>query len=95
MNKKIEIKSDIKKLSFEEALTELEEIVGRLERGDIDLEDSISIYERGEALKSHCESKLEKAKMKVDKIITQPDGCLLYTSPSPRDVEESRMPSSA
>ena len=74
MNKKIEIKSDIKKLSFEEALTELEEIVGRLERGDIDLEDSISIYERGEALKSHCESKLEKAKMKVDKIITQPDG---------------------
>ena len=74
MNKKIEIKSDIKKLSFEEALTELEEIVGRLERGDIDLEDSISIYERGEALKYHCESKLEKAKMKVDKIITQPDG---------------------
>ena len=74
MNKKIEIKSDIIKLSFEEALTELEEIVGRLERGDIDLEDSISIYERGEALKSHCESKLEKAKMKVDKIITQPDG---------------------
>ena len=74
MNKKIEIKSDIKKLSFEAALTELEEIVGRLERGDIDLEDSISIYERGEALKSHCESKLEKAKMKVDKIITQPDG---------------------
>ena len=45
MNKKIEIKSDIKKLSFEEALTELEEIVGRLESGDIDLEDSISIYE--------------------------------------------------
>ena len=74
MNKKIEVKNDIKKLSFEEALTELEEIVGRLERGDIDLEDSISIYERGEALKSHCESKLEKAKMKVDKIITQPDG---------------------
>ena len=45
-----------------------------LERGDIDLEDSISIYERGVALKAHCESKLEKAKMKVDKIITQPDG---------------------
>ena len=74
MNKKIEVKNDIKKLSFEEALAELEEIVSRLERGDIDLEDSISIYERGEALKSHCESKLEKAKMKVDKIITQPDG---------------------
>ena len=38
------------------------------------LEDSISIYERGVVLKAHCEAKLEKAKMKVDKIITQPDG---------------------
>ena len=74
MNKKVEINSDIKKLSFEEALSELEGIVESLERGDIDLEDSISIYERGEVLKAHCESKLEKAKMKVDKIITQPDG---------------------
>ena len=74
MNKKIEVKDDIKKLSFEEALSELEGIVECLERGDIDLEDSISIYERGVALKAHCESKLEKAKMKVDKIITQPDG---------------------
>ena len=74
MNKKIQIKDDIKKLSFEEALSELEGIVERLERGDIDLEDSISIYERGVVLKAHCEAKLEKAKMKVDKIITQPDG---------------------
>ena len=74
MNKKVEINSDIKKLSFEEALSELEGIVDSLERGDIDLEDSISIYERGVVLKAHCESKLEKAKMKVDKIITQPDG---------------------
>ena len=74
MNKKVEINSDIKKLSFEEALSELEGIVESLERGDIDLEDSISIYERGVVLKAHCESKLEKAKMKVDKIITQPDG---------------------
>ena len=74
MNKKVEINSDIKKLSFEEALSELEGIVESLERGDIDLEDSISIYERGVVLRAHCESKLEKAKMKVDKIITQPDG---------------------
>ena len=74
MNKKIQIKEDIKKLSFEEALSELEGIVERLERGDIDLEDSISIYERGVGLKAHCEAKLENAKMKVDKIITQPDG---------------------
>ena len=51
MNKKIQIKEDIKKLSFEEALSELEGIVERLERGDIDLEDSISIYERGVVLR--------------------------------------------
>lgn len=70
MNKK----NDIKDLSFEQALSELEEIVEKLEQGDIDLEDSIDIYERGNLLKGHCEKKLESAKMKVDKIISQPDG---------------------
>ncbi len=70
MNKK----NDIKDLSFEQALSELEEIVEKLEQGDIDLEDSIGIYERGNLLKAHCEKKLESAKMKVDKIISQPDG---------------------
>ncbi|MFL2834146.1 MAG: exodeoxyribonuclease VII small subunit [Alphaproteobacteria bacterium] len=70
MNKK----NDIKDLSFEQALSELEEIVEKLEQGDIDLEDSIDIYERGNLLKAHCEKKLESAKMKVDKIISQPDG---------------------
>ena len=70
MNKKNEIKD----LSFEQALSELEEIVEKLEQGDIDLEDSIGIYERGNLLKAHCEKKLESAKMKVDKIISQPDG---------------------
>ena len=62
MNKK----NDIKGLSFEQALSELEEIVEKLEQGDIDLEDSIDIYERGNLLKAHCEKKLESAKMKVD-----------------------------
>ena len=70
MNKK----NDIKDLSFEQALSELEEIVEKLEQGDIDLEDSIDIYERGNLLKAHCEKKLESAKMKIDKIISQPDG---------------------
>ena len=70
MNKK----NDIKNLTFEEALSELEEIDEKLEQGDIDLEDSIDIYERGTLLKNHCEKKLESAKMKVDKIISQPDG---------------------
>ena len=70
MNKK----NDIKNLTFEEALSELEEIVEKLEQGDIDLEDSIDIYERGTLLKNHCKKKLELAEMKVDKIISQPDG---------------------
>ncbi|MEC7380898.1 MAG: exodeoxyribonuclease VII small subunit [Pseudomonadota bacterium] len=70
MNKK----NDIKGLSFEQALSELEDIVEKLEQGDIDLEDSIDIYERGNLLKAHCEKKLESAKMKIDKIISQPDG---------------------
>ena len=103
MNKKLKITDEIKKLSFEEALSELEQIVEDLERGDIELEDSISIYEKGVILKAHCEAKLKTAKMKIDKIISHPDGdfssepldCLLYTSPSPRDGLLSRMPSSA
>ena len=74
MNKKLKITDEIKKLSFEEALSELEQIVEDLERGDIELEDSISIYEKGVILKAHCEDKLKTAKMKIDKIISHPDG---------------------
>ena len=62
MNKKLKITDEIKKLSFEEALSELEQIVENLERGDIELEDSISIYERGVILKAHCEDKLKNCK---------------------------------
>jgi exodeoxyribonuclease VII small subunit len=46
-------------LSFEAALAELEDIVSRLEQGEVDLEDSIALYERGTALKAHCEKKLK------------------------------------
>ncbi|WP_017932248.1 exodeoxyribonuclease VII small subunit [Robiginitomaculum antarcticum] len=64
----------IKDLSFEDALRELEGLVQRLERGDAPLEDSIKIYERGAALKAHCEAKLKSAQLKVDKIVLGPDG---------------------
>ena len=74
MDKKIKVTEEIKKLSFEEAISELERIVEDLERGDIELEDSISIYERGVILKAHCETKLKTAKMKIDKIVSLPDG---------------------
>jgi exodeoxyribonuclease VII small subunit len=59
---------DIKDMSFEKALRELEGIVGRLERGDVELEESITIYERGEALKEHCDRLLRQAEAKVEKL---------------------------
>jgi exodeoxyribonuclease VII small subunit len=59
---------DIKDMSFEKALKELEGIVGRLERGDVELEESINIYERGEALKEHCDRLLRQAEAKVEKL---------------------------
>lgn len=65
---------DIPKMNFEDALAELERIVQQLESGDVPLEDSILIYERGEALKSHCEKKLQAAETKVEKIIVGTDG---------------------
>ena len=60
--------ADIKDLSFEKALKELEGIVGRLERGDVELEESIVIYERGEALREHCDRLLRQAEAKVEKL---------------------------
>jgi exodeoxyribonuclease VII small subunit len=61
-------------LSFEQALAELEKIVGLLERGDVALEDSIRMYERGAALKAHCEAKLKDAQLKVEQIVLSADG---------------------
>lgn len=60
--------TDIKDKSFEQALKELETIVGRLERGDVELEESIAIYERGEVLKEHCDRLLKSAEAKVEKL---------------------------
>jgi len=62
------------KLSFEKALGELEEIVRALESGKASLEESIEQYERGVALKSHCEKKLAEARLKIEKITLSPDG---------------------
>jgi exodeoxyribonuclease VII small subunit len=59
----------VAELSFESALKELEDIVGRLELGEVDLEDSIALYERGQALKAHCEAKLKAAEGRLEKIV--------------------------
>lgn len=56
-------------MNFEAALKELETIVARLEEGEVDLEDSIALYERGQALKAHCETKLKAAESRLEKIV--------------------------
>lgn len=65
---------DVKNLSFEDAIKELETIVEKLERGDAPLEESISIYQRGAALKAHCEGQLKAAQLKVEKIVLKSSG---------------------
>jgi len=56
-------------MSFEAALKELEAIVARLEQGEVDLEDSIALYERGQTLKAHCEAKLKTAEGRLERIV--------------------------
>ena len=73
--------ADIREMTFERALKELESIVGRLERGDVELEESINIYERGEALKAHCDRLLKSAEDKVEKIRLSRDGKPVGTEP--------------
>jgi len=76
---------DIKEMTFERALKELEAIVGRLERGDVDLEESIAIYERGEALRDHCDRLLNAAESKVEKLTLGSDGAPKGTTPLDKD----------
>ena len=75
------IPDDIKKMSFEDALKALEEIVGRLESGDISLEESIDVYTRGTLLKQHCEDKLKDARAKIEKITLDDAGKPSGTEP--------------
>lgn len=73
--------TDPQTLSFEAALKELESIVDQLERGDVELEKSIAIYERGEALRNRCDELLKSAEMKIEKIKTGRDGQATGTEP--------------
>lgn len=75
------VEDDIRKMSFEQALEALEEIVENLERGDVPLDQSIRIYERGEALKKHCDALLKAAEDKVEKIRLSRDGTPMGTEP--------------
>lgn len=66
--------SDIKDMSFEKAMGELESLVRRLEEGRLTLEEAIQSYERGTALRSHCETKLRAAKLKVEQVLGENSG---------------------
>ncbi|HWB51550.1 MAG TPA: exodeoxyribonuclease VII small subunit [Stellaceae bacterium] len=68
--------ADIAAMSFEDALAELEGIVRRLEGGQVKLDDAIQSYERGAQLKRHCETKLNEAQQRVDRIVIGSDGAV-------------------
>mgnify|MGYP003513944104 FL=1 len=72
---------EISALSFEDALRSLEEVVRKLESGEAPLDDSISLYERGEALRKHCQARLDAASARIEKIVAGPDGAVLGTQP--------------
>jgi|GEM_PF-120344 len=80
-NKPMADNADVPQLTFEKALAELETIVQKLERGDVALEESVAIYERGEALKRRCEELLRQAEARVEKITLDSSGKPTGTEP--------------
>lgn len=76
--------ADLSGHSFEKAVAELESIVARLERGDVALDESIAIYERGELLKKHCETLLNAAENRIEKIRLDRAGTAVGTEPLDR-----------
>ena len=79
---------DIAGLSFEEALRALEDVVRRLEGGEVALDDSIGLYERGEALRKHCQARLDAAQARIERIVAGPDG--QAPTAAPFDPESGR-----
>ena len=78
-------KPDIEKMSFEDSLKALEELVRQLESGDVPLDDSITLYERGEKLRQHCQARLDAAQARIEKIVT--DGAGKPSGTEPFDAE--------
>jgi exodeoxyribonuclease VII small subunit len=77
---------DIANMPFEKAMGELEQIVQRLEAGKVDLEESIAIYERGEALKKRCETLLKQAEARIEKMTISPQGQVTGVEPLDEDA---------
>ena len=65
---------DISEMTFEDALKALEEVVRKLESGEVPLDRSIDLYERGEKLRQHCQARLDAAQARIEKIVQGPDG---------------------
>ncbi|MFN3517621.1 MAG: exodeoxyribonuclease VII small subunit [Novosphingobium sp.] len=72
---------DIAALSFEEALRALEDIVRKLESGDVPLDATIELYERGEKLRAHCQARLDAAQLRIEQIVSGADGQAAGTKP--------------
>ena len=72
---------DISQMTFEAALRSLEDIVRKLEGGEVPLDESIALYERGEALRQHCQARLDAAQAKIQQIVAGPDGSAQSTRP--------------
>ena len=72
---------EIGEMSFEDALRALEDVVRRLESGDVPLDESIALYERGEGLRRHCQARLDAAQARIEKIVAGPDGKPAATVP--------------
>ena len=72
---------DLSQMSFEQALKALEDVVRRLEMGEVPLEESIDLYERGEQLRKLCQARLDTAQARIEKIVAGPDGKAVGTEP--------------
>lgn len=72
---------DISEMSFEDALRALEKVVRDLEGGEVPLDQSIALYERGEKLRKHCQARLDAAQERIEKIVAGPDGKPTGTAP--------------
>ncbi len=81
----VEEQSNIAELTFEQALRELEGVVRRLESGEVPLDESIDLYERGEALRKACQTRLDAAQARIEKIVASADGKPAGTVPFDAD----------
>jgi exodeoxyribonuclease VII small subunit len=73
--------ADIAAMNFEDALRALEDVVRKLESGEVPLDDSITLYELGELLRKHCQTRLDAAQLRIERIVAGPDGNATGTQP--------------